>query len=77
MENRETAWPADWADSAMGCSLLPDSSLRCRQRPVAEKVLRGKWEAGRTLREWNLPVTVKTKDLRRSFKQRIKKKNPT
>ena len=38
VENRETAWLADWADSVVSCSLLPEISLRCRQRPVAEKV---------------------------------------
>ena len=35
MENLETAWLADCADSVVSSSLLPEMSLKCRQRPVA------------------------------------------
>ena len=69
VENRETAWLADWADSVVSCSLLPEISLRCRQRPVAEKLV-----GTSRMRLWSLPVTVKTKDWKRRFKERKMKR---
>jgi len=65
VETRETAWLDAWANSVVSCALLPEMSLKYRQRPLVgtEK---------NSYREWSLPVTLKTKRWRKRF-HKIKK----
>ena len=70
VEIRENSWLADWGDSVVSCSLLPEISLRCKQRPVKEKLNKNGVVC---TREWSMPVTVKTKEWRRRFGYRRKK----
>jgi hypothetical protein len=53
----------------VNCSLLPEISLRCRQRPVTENLV-----GTNRVRQWSLPVRVKTKDWKRRFKERKMKR---
>jgi len=59
VETRDTAWLDAWADSVVSCSLLPEISLKCRQKQI---------ETTPTFREWSLPVTVKSKRWRNRFR---------
>ena len=67
VEARDNSWLATWADSVISCSMLPEISLRCKQRPLAENVNNAGLVSSRV---WSLPVSVKAREWRRRFEGR-------
>ena len=67
MEARDNSWLAAWAQSVVSCSLLPEISLRCKQRPLKENV-----DSTGVVRSrvWSLPVSVKAREWRKRFRGR-------